>query len=306
MNVPQNPIPLQPIHDTVVCNAGVTLSVLREDLLHPEISGNKWRKLLWNLQAAKKANQSTLLTYGGAFSNHIAATAAAAANFGFRAIGIIRGEPTLPLNPTLAFAQSKGMVLNYVSRTAYRKKENLAFTEELRKTYGAFYEIPEGGANVEGIKGCQEIGVNIPLNTSHVAVAMGTATTAAGIISAPNKSYKTLGFSSLKGNFMEEQLQKHWRTLSVAANIGDYSLMEQYHFGGYAKYKPALIDFINYFKDQHNIQLDPIYTGKMMYGLYDLIKSGYFEQGDNIVAVHTGGLQGIIGFNKRFGNLIKT
>lgn len=299
-------VPLQTIQDRALSAAGLQLDILREDLLHPEISGNKWRKLLYNIQAAKAANQTTLLTYGGAYSNHIAATAAAAGTYGFRSIGIIRGEAALPLNPTLALAQRKGMVLKFISRAAYREKENAAFTLSLKEAFGDFYEIPEGGANVAGIKGCQQIALNIPAAASHVAVAMGTASTAAGLVSAPDKSYITLGFSSLKGDFMEEQLQKHFQSIATSANTCAYKLFGQYHFGGYAKHRPALIDFINNFKQQHQIQLDPVYTGKMMYGLFDLIKSGYFRRGDYIVAVHTGGLQGIAGFNERFGNLIKT
>ncbi len=305
MNIVLHQIPLQAIQDPKVLAAGIRLSVLREDLIHPEISGNKWRKLLLNIKAAKLARQTTLLTYGGAFSNHIAATAAAGSAFGFRTIGIIRGEATLPLNSTLSNAQSKGMLLKYVSRNAYREKESDAFTQSLHEEYGDFYQIPEGGANLMGIEGCQQIAENIPTTTTHVAVPMGTATTAAGIITAPEKKYVTLGFSSLKGDFMGNQLQMHLQCLSSAANTGAYELFGQYHFGGYARYQPALLNFINNFKQQHNIQLDPVYTGKMMYGLFDLIHSGYFPRGASIVAVHTGGLQGIAGFNERFGNLIE-
>ena len=286
--------PLQSVEDETLVKAGVMLWIKRDDLIHPQISGNKWRKLKHNIAAAKKQHLETILTFGGAFSNHIAATAAAGQEFNIKTIGIIRGEATTPLNPTLSFATACGMEIHYLDRTSYRKKETASLIKDLKNKFEAFWLIPEGGCNNEGAKGCEEIVSEIDINFEYICCPCGTATTISGISQALQSHQKVLGFPALKGGaYLNDTIQ----ALSTKEN---YLLFNDYHFGGYAKYKPQLIDFITHFKKTHGIQLDPIYTGKMMYGLYDLIAKGYFKKGTKIIAVHTGGLQGIDGFNKRY------
>lgn len=288
--------PLQKITDEITHKAEIELYIKRDDLIHPDISGNKWRKLKYNLAKAQEQSLDTILTFGGAFSNHIAATAAAGKEFGFNTIGIIRGEETLPLNDTLSFATSCGMKLHYLDRTTYRNKTDNDLIEELSEKFGKFYLVPEGGYNKDGAKGCTEIVDEINIDFDYIAVACGTATTLSGIIQSLKPYQTALGFPVLKGG---EFLHENIKQLTDSKN--HYELITDYHFGGYAKYKPELISFIQWFKTEHNIQLDPVYTGKMMFGLYDLVKKGRFKKDSKIIAIHTGGLQGIKGFNKRYG-----
>ncbi|AKD02548.1 pyridoxal-phosphate dependent enzyme [Pontibacter korlensis] len=293
--------PLQKLEDSLLQEQSVTLWVKREDLLHPHISGNKWRKLKYNLQEAKQQGYDTLLTFGGAYSNHIAATAAAGREYGFNTIGIIRGEEHLPLNPTLSFATSCGMQLHYISREKYRLKNEPDFLEELQRQFGKVYLLPEGGTNLLAVKGCTEIVQDIPLEYDYICCAAGTGGTLAGIVASLEGEKQVLGFPALKGG---EFLQQEVEELVIAYGGQSYSnwqLITDYHFGGYAKIKPELIAFMEQFKQQHYIPLEPVYTGKMFYGLFDLIRKGYFKRGSTIVAVHTGGLQGNVGFKERLG-----
>lgn len=306
--------PIQEIENNLLQSKEVRLLVKRDDLIHPQVSGNKWRKLKYNLLSAKAQKQTTLLTFGGAFSNHIYAVAAAGKVFGFKTIGIIRGERIEPLNPTLAYAEKVGMGLHFISRADYRKKDDSYFQEELRKIMGNFYLIPEGGTNEFAIKGCAELvdEVESQLGTlpDYWCASCGTGGTLSGIIRGLNHRKKVIGFSALKGDFLIKEVSRLLK-VSVPIAIGievsdtvDWHINTDYHFGGYARFKPELINFINQFKEDNNIQLEPIYTGKLFYGIYDLIKNDYFPKGSSILAVHTGGLQGIEGFNHRFGNLI--
>ncbi len=296
-------VPTVVIEDAVIRDAGVRLIIKREDLIHPEISGNKWRKLKYNLIEAKKQMLSTLLTFGGAYSNHIYATAAAGILFGFKTIGIIRGEQPTKLNPTLLKAVENNMQLFFVNRTAYRdKKELLA---QLSLDLESIYVIPEGGTNSLALKGCSEI-VNEydeKYKINYWCTSCGTGGTLGGIITALSAQQRAIGFSALKGDFLQKEVE---RLLSDFNNnkYQNWSINTDYHFGGYAKFDETLVQFINEFKRKNKIQLDPIYTGKMFYGIYDLIKKGYFPKGSTIMALHTGGQQGIQGFNQRFGNLI--
>ncbi|WP_420806332.1 1-aminocyclopropane-1-carboxylate deaminase/D-cysteine desulfhydrase [Pontibacter korlensis] len=292
---------MQKLEDSLLQEQSVTLWVKREDLLHPHISGNKWRKLKYNLQEAKQQGYDTLLTFGGAYSNHIAATAAAGREYGFNTIGIIRGEEHLPLNPTLSFATSCGMQLHYISREKYRLKNEPDFLEELQRQFGKVYLLPEGGTNLLAVKGCTEIVQDIPLEYDYICCAAGTGGTLAGIVASLEGEKQVLGFPALKGG---EFLQQEVEELVIAYGGQSYSnwqLITDYHFGGYAKIKPELIAFMEQFKQQHYIPLEPVYTGKMFYGLFDLIRKGYFKRGSTIVAVHTGGLQGNVGFKERLG-----
>jgi 1-aminocyclopropane-1-carboxylate deaminase len=293
--------PLQQLHNPLWEAQGIALWVKREDLLHPTISGNKWRKLRYNLEEAKRQQKDTLLTFGGAYSNHIAAVAAAGQAFGFRTIGIIRGEEHLPLNPTLAFASTAGMELHYISREAYRQKQDLVYLEQLSRQFNYPYLIPEGGTNALALKGCTEIVADIPIDYDYICCACGTGGTIAGIIAGLEGKRQVLGFPALKGgDFLKEEIEQ----LIVAYNGRHYQnwqLITDYHFGGYAKVRPELLEFMQDFQKEHHLPLEPVYTGKMFYGLLDLIRQGYFPQGSRIVAIHTGGLQGNAGFRERLG-----
>ncbi len=293
------------VNGSLFQGSGIELFIKREDEIHEKISGNKWRKLKYNLIFAKNHGHEGLLTLGGAYSNHIAAVACAAKLYGFKATGLIRGRAHLPLNPTLQLAEEEGMSFIYLDKLAYRDIKTLAGIEILKK-YGFedYYFVPEGGTNALAIKGCEEIITDMENKTfDYICVSIGTAGTMSGILKGLRGQNKLIGFSSLKGDFagamLESLLEKH------DIPFKNYSIINEYHFGGYAKYKTELIQFINTFKTEHQIQLDPIYTGKMLYGIYDLIKKNYFPPKSKILAIHTGGLQGIVGFNQRFGNLIK-
>ncbi|MDH5474923.1 MAG: pyridoxal-phosphate dependent enzyme [Cyclobacteriaceae bacterium] len=290
---------LQEINEDFFIEKEVRLFLKREDLLHDKVSGNKWRKLKYNLEAAKKEGHKTLLTFGGAYSNHIYATAAAAKEMGFSSIGIIRGERITPLNPTLSFAEEMGMKFHFVSRTMYREKSEPFFIDNLHNEFGNFYLIPEGGTNNLAIKGCTEIADEIDVPFDYLCTSVGTGGTISGVI-ASLPSTKVIGFSALKGDFLNNEVKTFLKNYGCN-HSENWNINTQYHFGGYAKVQPSLIDFINAFKLQQGIQLDPIYTGKMMYGIYDLIKQGYFKKGTTIVALHTGGLQGIEGIKERYG-----
>lgn len=279
--------------------ADISLHLLRLDKVHPLISGNKWFKLKYNLLKARQEGHDTLLTFGGAYSNHIFATAAAGKEYGFKTIGIIRGEKTEPLNPTLKFASEQGMQLVYVSREDYRKKDSPAFRDWLVSQFGRCFIIPEGGSNPLAVQGCAEI-LPQPIAYHYIASCVGTGGTLAGLLESNREQATVLGFSALKGgSFLYEEVNR--LSQAYSGNIYEnYRIVEDYHFGGYAKANAELVDFINNYQQEQQIPLDPIYTGKMMYGLFDMAASGYFPEGSRILAVHSGGLQGIQGFNARY------
>ena len=262
-------------------------------LNHLHISGNKYRKLKYNLLEAKRLQKSTLLTFGGAFSNHIAAVAAAGREFGFRTIGVIRGEELVHKfqeNPTLAFAKSQGMQFHFITRLDYREKETAAFIANLKLLFGDFYLLPEGGTNQFAISGCEEILTNDDKTFDYICCPVGTGGTISGLINASLPEQKILGFPALKGSFLQEEISKF-------ANKSNWELIADYHFGGYAKINRELISFINSFKNRYQVPLDPVYTGKMVFGVFDLIKKDYFPKNAKILMLHTGGLQGIAGMN---------
>ncbi len=290
---------MQVVNHPLLEQRKVRLLVKRDDLIHPDISGNKWRKLKYNLEEAQTEGHDSILTFGGAFSNHIAATAVCASVMGFKSIGVIRGEARYASNPTLSLAKRYGMRLDFVSRRDYRSKEEPGFLDRLALKWGRCYVIPEGGANKLGRRGCEEILKTVSIEHEYVAVAMGTGTTFLGIMDGLGHQKKMiLGFPVLKGFDELDEM------LSLSFPNKSYQLFKDYHFGGYAKFTDPLVSFINDFKRQTGVRLDPIYTGKMMYGLFDLIGHAYFPQGSTILAIHTGGLQGIAGFNSRYGSLI--
>ena len=294
------PLPYQTVDLPELRRHNIHLVVKRLDKIHPVIAGNKWYKLKYNVEEASKQNHRLVLTFGGAYSNHIHATAAAAQLAGLSSIGIIRGEETLPLNPTLADAKAAGMILHYVSRTAYREKTSLEFTEDLRKIYGDFYQIPEGGTNALAVKGTKEILEERDAYFDFVCTSIGTGGTLAGLLATANNSQTVLGFSSLKGDFIHQEIQALLNKLNIL-QICQHQIITDYHFGGYGKHQPDLVEFIHDFKRRTDMPLDPIYTGKMMFGLFDLIKKDHIPEGSKVLALHTGGLQGIRGFNLRNG-----
>jgi 1-aminocyclopropane-1-carboxylate deaminase/D-cysteine desulfhydrase-like pyridoxal-dependent ACC family enzyme len=298
------PSPVQEIRDDILIKKNVRLFIKRDDLLHVQISGNKIRKLKYNLLQAKSEGHHTLLTFGGAYSNHIYAVAAAGEIYGFKTIGVIRGEPYSDLNPTLEFARSKGMHLHYKTRADYKVKYTTKSMGELKSKFGEFYMIPEGGTNSHALKGCTEIIDEIDIPFDYITSCCGTGGTLGGIIAGLNGNQHAIGFPVLKGGeYLRKEIQDHIIAYNDKVYL-NWHLVPDYHYGGYAKYSRELIEFINEFKGKHGIQLDPIYTGKMMSGLFKLIRKDVFEKGSGIIAVHTGGLQGIEGFNERFGNLI--
>ncbi len=271
----------------------ISVFIRREDLIHPFISGNKFRKLKYNLHQAKTENQETLLTFGGAFSNHIAATAFAGNEQGFKTIGIIRGdelESKISVNPTLKFAQECGMQFKFITREDYRHKTEPKFIENLKKEFGDFYLVPEGGTNRLAVKGCQEILSIEDSQYDFVCCCVGTGGTISGLINTVLPHQKVLGFPALKGDFLKEEIRKF-------AFNDNWELITDYHFGGYGKVKPELIAFINQFYLENKIPLDPIYTGKMVFGVMDLIDKNYFPEHSKILLIHTGGIQGIAGMN---------
>jgi 1-aminocyclopropane-1-carboxylate deaminase len=274
---------------------GIELFIKREDLLHPVISGNKFRKLKYNLAEAKRLGYKKLLTFGGAFSNHIVAVAGAGKEFGFETVGIIRGEELFDKigeNPSLQFAHEHGMQFHFTDRTSYRDKTSPEFLSKLEQMFGSFYLIPEGGTNDLAIKGCEEILTSEDKNEfSHICCPVGTGGTISGIINSSSENQQIIGFSSLKGDFLSEVIcnfvqKKNWNVNCT------------YHFGGYGKVSEELIDFLNQFYQETKIPLDPVYTGKMMFGILDLIQNNYFPPNSKILTIHTGGLQGIAGMNQ--------
>lgn len=272
---------------------GISVFFKREDLIHPFVSGNKFRKLKYNLLQAKTKNQSSLLTFGGAFSNHIAAVAYAGKENGFQTIGIIRGEELIDKvskNPTLLFAQDCGMQLEFVTREAYREKSEFSFLENLKNRFGNFYLIPEGGTNELAIKGCEEILTTEDSGFDFICCAVGTGGTISGLINSALPHQKVLGFPALKGDFLQDEIR-------IFAKNQNWELLTNYHFGGYGKVTTDLIAFINDFYSKTKIPLDPIYTGKMVFGVLDLIKKNYFKENSKILLIHTGGIQGIQGMN---------
>ena len=264
--------------------------IKRDDLLHPTIMGNKWRKLKYNLIEAKNQGFSSLLTFGGAFSNHIYAVASAGAEFGFETIGIIRGdELNENSNPTLKYAFSKGMKLIFVSRTDFQNKEKLAL--ELGKNS---FILPEGGTNELAIKGVKELMYEIDnqIKPNYVCVSIGTAGTFAGLLNGSRIDCKIVGFPALKGITTVNQLISP----DFFENKTNYEIMLDYHFGGYGKYNNELLNFIQTFENEHHIPLEQVYNAKMFFGVLDLISKDYFPKNSKIVMVHTGGLQGKLHF----------
>ena len=300
---------MQEINEPAAAARGVRLLLWRDDLVNPDLPGNKARKLKYNLAAARQQGHHTLLTFGGAYSNHTAAVATAGRLFGFKTIGLIRGDaPTEgmkrpPLNPTLARATADGMALHYLDRSSYRRRAALEFIVEQLARFGPAYVLPEGGTNALALPGCAELVAEIRHRTGFdaLAVAAGTGGTLAGIVTGLVGEEQAVGVAALKsGGFLKDEIDALIQQATGQA-FANFSLHTDYHFGGYANYSAELLGFIQRFQDKHGILLDPIYTGKLLYGVLNLIDNGYFPRGSTVVAIHTGGLQAWAGWQQRFG-----
>lgn len=296
------PSPIQKIEHPLFDQKKVSVFIKRDDLIHPLISGNKWRKLKYNII---EAGSRDLLTFGGAFSNHIAASAAYCHYIGKRSIGIIRGEKVSPLNPTLTLAAENGMILDFISRSSYKEKSDAPFLESLSLKYKDPFIVPEGGANALGIKGCTELVKEIDLSFDYILSAVGTGATIAGIALGLQKDQKVVGISVLKGAYsllkeIKEYVSSDNNPEDVNKAMNSIDLLHDYHFGGYAKIENELIEFMKSFYTDYAIKTDPIYSGKSLFALFDLIQKNYFKENSTIVFYHCGGLQGIEGMEKRY------
>lgn len=286
--------PVQQINSPLFDRQGIKVFIKRDDLIHPMISGNKWRKLKYVLKHAQAEGKTHLVTFGGAYSNHLLATAAAAAKFGFKSTGIVRGEQVD--NDTLFLCRLHGMALQFTDRDSYRDKPTL-FNQYFGNDDQAFF-IDEGGASAEGAAGCSELVDELTEPYNHIFCACGTGTTAAGIISGLSNHQLKTKFNAVpvfkNGGFIKDEIN---RFLTVPA---DYDIHTGYHFGGYGKANDELVSFIKQFVAATGILIEPVYTGKMMYALYDLITKGHFEPGTKILAIHSGGIWGLLGMKEKF------
>jgi len=298
-------IPIEKISSLLADEKGIELFMKRDDLIHPEISGNKWRKLKYNLLKAESQNKKLLITLGGAYSNHIAATAALGKEFGIQTKGIIRGDEFKELNPTLQKAKDNGMDLEFISREHYAERNEEWFKQEVLERHEQAQFIPEGGANFLGMQGCTEILSEINIDFNYLCTSAGTGTTASGLSMGLKEEQKLLVFPALKGGaFLKEEIEKqlYWALLDEETTKEQSDKIEffcDYHFGGYAKVNEELIAFMRSFYSETKIKLDPIYTAKMVFGVYDLIEKNHFKKDDKIILIHTGGLQGIAGIESK-------
>ncbi len=294
----QTPTPLQPIRSSIATGAGVQWLIKRDDLIHPQVSGNKWRKLKYNLMHAQKCGFRTLVTFGGAFSNHLHATAAAGQLFGFETVGIVRGERPGVLSPTLQFAESCGMQLEFWPREAYRHKETSGLFGEIEKKHAPFHLIPEGGSNGWAVRGCAEIVAELAMPFDCLTCATGTGGTLAGLIAGAAGRGSVIGFSALKGGgFLAGEAQRLLAEYYVSERANpavhdNWHIETEYHFGGYARHTPGLRAFMHGFERENGFLIEQVYTAKMLFGVEDLMRKGLFRRGATVVSLHTGGLQG--------------
>ena len=290
----QLPSPIEPVSLPLYREKEVSVCIKREDLIHPHISGNKWRKLKFNIDKAIREKKG-ILTFGGAFSNHIYATAHTANAFRLPCIGIIRGTYVDRDNHTLASARSVGMKIELVTHDIYRQKNQVSYLKALQKKYPDYLLIPEGGNNDLAMEGIKELGDEITtgnFEADYITVSAGTASTAKGLLRSIPHASKLIVFSSLKGEFLKDEI--------VAEENTNWELNTDFHFGGYAKVNENLVTFINTYKEETGILLDPIYNAKMVYGLHSLLGQNRINPGSRIMIIHTGGLQGIHGHNARY------
>ncbi|MEV6493299.1 pyridoxal-phosphate dependent enzyme [Actinoplanes sp. NPDC051633] len=277
------PSPLEELADDRARAAGVRLLLKRDDLIHPDLPGNKWRKLKHNLAAAASGGSDTLLTFGGAYSKQILATAAAGHHFGFATIGVVRGEEHLPLNPILGRAAELGMTITYVDRAQYRNRAEPAFLRRLHREFGRFFVIPAGGANPDGVRGCAELPSEITEPYDVVCCSSGTGTTLAGIAAGLPPGREAIGFGALKGDFLAGDVAALQR--AYGRTTTNWSIEPEFHFGGFARRTAALDAFVVDFESRHGITLDAVYEAKMMAGIMTLLDRGRWPAGTTLVAV---------------------
>ena len=283
---------LQTVSLPILRQRNIKLTVKRDDQLHPIVSGNKAFKLKYNLEAALQEQADTLVTFGGAYSNHLHATAYAAFQCGLKSVGVIRGEQVLPLNPTLRDCVNWGMTLHPVSRKHYLEKSSNAFLKQFRELYPRAFIIPEGGAGELGVRGAEEILAGITLEDfDYIVAACGTGTTLAGLIRASEGKAKVIGVPVLKNAMWMFDEVRRWLLKSKSGEQWDLWL--DYHFGGYAKRTDTLSRFRRLIFEQMSLPLDEIYTAKAFFAVLDQIEHGFFEEGARILFCHTGGLQGM-------------
>ena len=285
---PMLPSPLYELDDERLSAAGVRMLLKRDDLIHPDLPGNKYRKLRLNLDAGFGPGHRRLLAFGGAYSNLIRAVAAAGDRLGFETVGVIRGEEHLPLNPSLAYAVERGMRLTYLDRTTYRRKHEPAVVEALRREFGDFALLPEGGSNELAVRGCLDIPAEIDQDWEVICCPVGTGGTLAGIAGGMRPGQRAIGFSVLKGgDFLDAEVEELQRR-TFGARMGNWSIETAYHHRGFAKTTPQLDAFLDDFAARHGWRPDWTYVGKLLYGLFDLVAMGRFGAGTTIVAVVTG------------------
>lgn len=283
---------LTKVDDPFLENHQISLWLKRDDLLHPIISGNKWRKLKYNLTEALSMGADTLISMGGAYSNHLHALAYTGKMLGLKTVGIIRGERPESLTPTLLDMESWGMELRYISRSEYRQYRNYKHWHDLPGIAPGQYWLPEGGSNNFALTGIAELVDEIDIHYDTLCVACGTGATLAGLINATSVRISVLGFAALKNaGFLHADVQS-----LLFENLHHWDIFLDYHLGGFAKLNSELALFMTEFEQKTSIPLEPVYTGKMLYGIYDLIGKGYFKPGERIIALHTGGLQGKRGY----------
>ncbi|WP_066955129.1 1-aminocyclopropane-1-carboxylate deaminase/D-cysteine desulfhydrase [Streptomyces lushanensis] len=291
---PRLPSPLRPAVDERFARHGVRLLLKRDDLIHPELVGNKWRKLMPNLRAAAAAGRRTLVTFGGAYSNHLRATAAAGRLLGFDTVGVVRGEELAgrPPNPSLARCAADGMRLCFMDRAAYRRKAEPEVVDALLAREGldpgAVHLVPEGGSNELAVRGCAELGRELRGRAETVAVACGTGGTLAGLAAGLGAGQRALGFPVLRGGFLDRGIRDLQRA-AFGGPAGEWSLDERFHFGGFARVPAELDAFAEDFEERHGLAVERLYVAKMLYGLTVLAEEGLFARGTTVAAVVTGG-----------------
>lgn len=282
------PTPLHELDDSRLHERGVRLLLKRDDLIDLDVPGNKWRKLEHNLLEAEARGHTTLLTFGGAYSNHIRAVAVGGRACGFRTVGVIRGERTEPLNWSLSYATSQGMQLTYLDRETYRHKHEPEVIEGLRERFGDFYLLPEGGSNALAVRGCAQLPAEITAEFDVICCPCGTGGTLAGIASGLKPGQRALGFSVLKsGRFLEGDVAA-LQEQAFGAATDNWSINQEFHFGGFAKRTDELDRFIADFQRRHGLVLDWIYVAKMLYGVFALADRGDIRSGTTVIAVVTG------------------
>ncbi|PCJ28634.1 MAG: 1-aminocyclopropane-1-carboxylate deaminase [SAR86 cluster bacterium] len=290
---------IEPLRCDLLDRHNICFNILRLDTIHPTIHGNKWYKLKRNLRQFQTKGVSRVLSFGGAYSNHLYALAAAGEHFSLETIGLVRGEIVEPLNPVLKFAKDRGMTLIPLSRTEYRHKHEESFLAKLQDRLGPFQLLPEGGSNLLAVQGCEEIAESIRWQSSSrpriVALCCGTGATMAGIVAglshqSSSNPAEVLGISVLKGEgYLQGEVRK-WLEKNHCQSATNWRVEENYHCGGYAKTNPGLKAFLESFSTSFSLPLEPVYTGKLIYALFNMIKEGVIPDGVEIIAIHTGGI----------------